>query len=107
MSDPEKIEALQKIIDAGKKIVFFTGAGVSTDSGIPDFRSQDGLYQMKYAYPPEEIVSHTFFFCMEIFFVKRIGGYFYGNDFRDFQPESFQTDSLDRIVSDELHFSDT
>ncbi|MDY3930835.1 MAG: NAD-dependent protein deacylase [Erysipelotrichaceae bacterium] len=62
MSDPEKIEALQKIIDAGKMIVFFTGAGVSTDSGIPDFRSQDGLYQMKYAYPPEEIVSHSFFY---------------------------------------------
>ena len=61
MSDPEKIEALQKIIDAGKKIVFFTGAGVSTDSGIPDFRSQDGLYQMKYAYPPETILSHDFF----------------------------------------------
>ena len=55
------IDALQKIIDNGKRIVFFTGAGVSTDSGIPDFRSQDGLYHTKYAYPPEEILSHTFF----------------------------------------------
>ena len=45
MSD---IEAFQKIIDEGKKIVFFTGAGVSTDSGIPDFRSQDGLYNQSY-----------------------------------------------------------
>lgn len=57
----DKINALQKIIDEGQRIVFFTGAGVSTDSGIPDFRSQDGLYHQKYKYPPEEIVSHTFF----------------------------------------------
>jgi NAD-dependent deacetylase len=55
------IEKLQKIIDDGKQIVFFGGAGVSTESGIPDFRSQDGLYNQKYAYPPEQIVSHTFF----------------------------------------------
>ena len=55
------IDAIQEIIDNGKRIVFFTGAGVSTDSGIPDFRSQDGLYHTKYAYPPEEILSHTFF----------------------------------------------
>ena len=48
-----KIEQLQQIIDEGKRIVFFTGAGVSTDSGIPDFRSQDGLYNQKYKYPPE------------------------------------------------------
>lgn len=57
----DKIEALQKIIDEHKKIVFFGGAGVSTESGIPDFRSQDGLYHMKYKYPPEEIISHSFF----------------------------------------------
>lgn len=57
----DKIQQLQKIIDEGQRIVFFTGAGVSTDSGIPDFRSQDGLYQQKYKYPPEQIVSHTFF----------------------------------------------
>lgn len=55
------IEKLQKIIDESKNIVFFGGAGVSTESGIPDFRSQDGLYNQKYAYPPETIVSHTFF----------------------------------------------
>ncbi len=59
MSD--KIQELQEIIDNGKHIVFFTGAGVSTDSGIPDFRSQDGLYNMEYAYPPEEIISHHFY----------------------------------------------
>ncbi len=54
--------ALQKLIDSSNKIVFFGGAGVSTESGIPDFRSQDGLYNQKYAYPPEEILSHDFFF---------------------------------------------
>lgn len=59
MSD--QIAELQKIIDEGQNIIFFTGAGVSTDSGIPDFRSQDGLYHQKYKYPPEEIVSHSFF----------------------------------------------
>ena len=52
---------LQEIIDASDNIVFFGGAGVSTESGIPDFRSVDGLYNMKYDYPPETILSHTFF----------------------------------------------
>ena len=52
---------LQEIIDDSKKIVFFGGAGVSTESGIPDFRSVDGLYNQKYDYPPEEILSRTFF----------------------------------------------
>lgn len=52
---------LQQIIDGSENIVFFGGAGVSTESGIPDFRSVDGLYNQKYDYPPEEILSHTFF----------------------------------------------
>ena len=52
---------LQQIIDDSKNIVFFGGAGVSTESGIPDFRSVDGLYNQKYDYPPEEILSHIFF----------------------------------------------
>lgn len=55
------VEELQKVIDGSKKIVFFGGAGVSTESGIPDFRSVDGLYNQKYDYPPEQILSHTFF----------------------------------------------
>lgn len=55
------IEQLQKYIDESKRIVFFGGAGVSTSSGIPDFRSQDGLYATKYEYPPETILSHSFF----------------------------------------------
>ena len=54
-------EELQRIIDESKRIVFFGGAGVSTESGIPDFRSVDGLYNQKYDYPPETILSHTFF----------------------------------------------
>ena len=57
----EKIKQLQSILDAGKRIVFFGGAGVSTESGIPDFRSEDGLYRQKYRYDPETILSHTFF----------------------------------------------
>lgn len=52
---------LQDIINESEKILFFGGAGVSTESGIPDFRSVDGLYNQKYDYPPEEILSHTFF----------------------------------------------
>ncbi|MBR1863758.1 MAG: NAD-dependent protein deacylase [Ruminococcus sp.] len=52
---------LQQIISSSKKTVFFGGAGVSTESGIPDFRSVDGLYNQKYDYPPEQILSHTFF----------------------------------------------
>lgn len=55
------LEELQSVIDKSKRIVFFGGAGVSTESGIPDFRSVDGLYNQKYDYPPEQILSHTFF----------------------------------------------
>lgn len=52
---------LQDIIDDSRRIVFFGGAGVSTESGIPDFRSADGLYNQQYSYPPERIVSHSFY----------------------------------------------
>ena len=57
----KEIEKLQEIIDDSENIVFFGGAGVSTESNIPDFRSADGLYQQKYKYSPEQIVSHSFF----------------------------------------------
>lgn len=57
----DKIAKLQNIIDNSNKVVFFGGAGVSTESGIPDFRSQDGLYNQKYNFPPEVILSHDFF----------------------------------------------
>lgn len=55
------IKQLQKLIDESDNIVFFGGAGVSCESGIPDFRSADGIYNQKYAYPPEIILSHSFF----------------------------------------------
>ena len=54
-------EELKKMVEESRNIVFFGGAGVSTESGIPDFRSVDGLYHQKYDWPPEEILSHTFF----------------------------------------------
>ncbi len=57
----DKVKQLHDILAGSSNIVFFGGAGVSTESGIPDFRSQDGLYHMKYKYPPETIISHSFF----------------------------------------------
>ena len=57
----EKLKLLQKIYDESSNIVFFGGAGVSTESGIPDFRSIDGLYYQQWKYPPETILSHSFF----------------------------------------------
>lgn len=57
----EEVRRLQEIIDDSGNIVFFGGAGVSTESNIPDFRSADGLYHQKYKYSPEQIVSHSFF----------------------------------------------
>ena len=57
----DKLEVLKRWIDESNRIVFFGGAGVSTESGIPDFRSVDGLYSQKFDYPPETIISHTFF----------------------------------------------
>lgn len=57
----EDVRTLQKWIQESGNVVFFGGAGVSTESGIPDFRSVDGLYHQEYAYPPETILSHSFF----------------------------------------------
>ena len=57
----DKIMQLKKWIDESDNVVFFGGAGVSTESGIPDFRSVDGLYNQKWKYPPETILSHSFF----------------------------------------------
>ena len=57
----DKIDVFKQMIQNAKRIVFFGGAGVSTESGIPDFRSEDGLYHLKYPYSPEEILSHHFF----------------------------------------------
>ena len=66
----EEIKRLKGIIDDSKSIVFFGGAGVSTESGIPDFRSEDGLYRQKYSYPPEEIISHTFLYGIQRCFLN-------------------------------------
>lgn len=60
MADSD-IEKLQQIVDRSKRLVFFGGAGVSTESGIPDFRSKDGLYNQKYKFPPEYMLSHDCF----------------------------------------------
>ena len=57
----QQIEALRQMVAGSDNIVFFGGAGVSTESGIPDFRSVDGLYHQKFAYPPETMLSHTFY----------------------------------------------
>ena len=59
--DVKKIDELRKIVYESDNIVFFGGAGVSTESGIPDFRSVDGLYNQTYKYPPETIISHSFY----------------------------------------------
>ena len=61
MAITENTALLKEWIDSSDNIVFFGGAGVSTESGIPDFRSVDGIYNMKYKYPPETILSRTFF----------------------------------------------
>ena len=61
MEYTEQLRQLKEITDKSSNIVFFGGAGVSTESGIPDFRSVDGLYNQKYDYPPETILSHTFY----------------------------------------------
>ena len=57
----DKIIKLREMIEESNRIVFFGGAGVSTESNIPDFRSADGLYQEAFHFPPEQVVSHTFF----------------------------------------------
>lgn len=57
----ESVKRLKDLVDGSDNIVFFGGAGVSTESGIPDFRSEDGLYRQQYDYPPETILSHTFY----------------------------------------------
>lgn len=66
----DKIEKLKQWISESRNIVFFGGAGVSTESGIPDFRSVDGLYNQKFEYPPEQIISHSFFLRRPEYFYR-------------------------------------
>lgn len=61
MQEPKQLQQLQEMVDRSRWIVFFGGAGVSTESGIPDFRSVDGLYNQRYKYPPEVMLSHSFY----------------------------------------------
>ena len=76
-----KIDELQSIIDNSKHIVFFSGAGISTLSGLKDFRGKDGLYKMKYKYPVEEMLSHHFF-------INNM------NEFYDFYKTYFRLDNI-------------
>lgn len=76
----DKIKTLNDMIAESRKIVFFGGAGVSTESGIPDFRSADGIYMMNYKYPPEEIISHSFFTAHPKEFFEFYKKYFYYPD---------------------------
>jgi NAD-dependent deacetylase len=66
----DKIETLKRWISESSRIVFFGGAGVSTESGIPDFRSVDGLYSQKFEYPPETIISHSFYLHKPEYFFR-------------------------------------
>jgi len=66
----QKLEILKQWISESKRIVFFGGAGVSTESGIPDFRSVDGLYSQKFDYPPETIISHSFYLRRPEYFFR-------------------------------------
>lgn len=66
----EKLEVLKQWINESNRIVFFGGAGVSTESGIPDFRSVDGLYNQKFEYPPETIISHSFYLQRPEYFFR-------------------------------------
>ena len=66
----QKLETLKRWIGESERIVFFGGAGVSTESGIPDFRSVDGLYNQKFDYPPEHIISHSFYKANPSYFFR-------------------------------------
>lgn len=66
----QKLEILKQWVKESKSIVFFGGAGVSTESGIPDFRSVDGLYNQHFEFPPERIISHSFFFADPPYFFR-------------------------------------
>lgn len=70
MNNSESVEKLQRIIDESSSVVFFGGAGVSTESGIPDFRSTDGLYNQQWQYPPETILSRSFFYAQTAEFYR-------------------------------------
>ena len=86
-----KIEKLKKWIAESERIVFFGGAGVSTESGIPDFRSVDGLYNQKFEYPPETIISHGFF--------ERRPEYFYRFYREKMMPLGFEPNVTHKVLA--------
>ncbi|MBR7179302.1 MAG: NAD-dependent protein deacylase [Oscillospiraceae bacterium] len=87
----DKIEKLKQWISESSRIVFFGGAGVSTESGIPDFRSVDGLYNQKFEYPPEQIISHTFF--------ERRPEYFYRFYREKMMPLGFEPNITHKVLA--------
>ena len=86
-----KIEKLRKWVEESKRIVFFGGAGVSTESGIPDFRSVDGLYNQKFEFPPEQIISHSFF--------ERRPEYFYRFYREKMMPLGFEPNITHKVLA--------
>ena len=87
----DKLETLKQWIAESERIVFFGGAGVSTESGIPDFRSVDGLYNQKFDYPPEQIISHTFF--------RRRPEYFYRFYREKMMPLGFEPNITHKVLA--------
>ena len=87
----DKMEQLKQWISESERIVFFGGAGVSTESGIPDFRSVDGLYNQKFDYPPETIISHTFY--------KRKPEYFFNFYREKMLPLGFEPNVTHRVLA--------
>ena len=87
----ENLEKLKQWISESERIVFFGGAGVSTESGIPDFRSVDGLYNQKFEYPPERIISHSFF--------ERRPEYFYRFYREKMLPLGFEPNITHRVLA--------
>ena len=86
-----EIETLRTWIADSERIVFFGGAGVSTESGIPDFRSEDGLYHQKFDYPPETIISHSFY--------KRDPAYFFKFYREKMLPLGFEPNITHRVLA--------
>ena len=90
------VKKLQELIDGSSNIVFFGGAGVSTESGIKDFRSVDGLYNQKYDYPPETMLSHTFFVRHKEEFFR-----FYNDKLLE---KTVGTDTVERALPNKAHY---
>ena len=90
------VSKLQELIDGSSNIVFFGGAGVSTESGIKDFRSVDGLYNQKYDYPPETMLSHTFFVRHKEEFFR-----FYNDKLLE---KTVGTDAVERALPNKAHY---